>query len=121
MSESYDTEYKKKWIKLDKHQKINRIMNYINNMVDIISIPEHRLQVQALLVDYIMNKCTKNFNVEYCEETGTIIALPDLKQNAVSKLYYIGIDVTEINSVIKDYTKLDIPQPFKGIPLSSLF
>lgn len=117
--ESPESEYKKKWIKLDKHQKINRLMHYINNTNIIKENGIMFKQVQTLLVDFIMNKCIKNFNVNYNEIEGVILDVPDLKQNISTKLYYIGTDITEINIITKDYKNL--PIPFKGINLGTLF
>lgn len=112
-----DTEYNKKWPKLDKQQKINRLMNYIRKLnikdLDIFK------QLQTLLVDLVMNKCIKNFIVNYCEIEGIIKEIPDLKQNIVTKLYYIGSDVTDISITLHECPKT--LKPFKELNLKALF
>jgi hypothetical protein len=110
-------EYNKKWCKLDKHQKINRLMNYIKTM----TFEEEGTfrKTQSLLVDLIMNKCAKSCTINYCETEGKIISIPDLKYSSITKLYYIGDDISDISITIKDCPATI--KPFKELNLKALF
>jgi hypothetical protein len=121
-----DREYNKKWYKLDKQQKINRLMNYINTTEIIGEHPEPmrmqlqlQLQLQSLLVDLVMNKCIKSFCVEYCEIEGKIKAIPDLKYNYTTSCYYVGTDIRDIS--ITTLPKPVSMKPFKELNLKEMF
>ena len=112
-----DYEYNKKWIKLDKQQKINRLMHYIQTLN--ITDTEKFAQLQILLVDLVMNKCIKNFCIDYSESEGIVTGIPDLKYSTTSNIYYIGTDVRDISITIKECTA---PlKPFKALNLKAMF
>ena len=84
------TQYTKAWGKLDKQQKINRLMSYVNKL----SLKQDKaLQLRKLLIDGVVNKrLTRKADVDYCQETGEILRIPKLKQQIVGNrnFYLIG-------------------------------
>lgn len=87
---SDSTQYAKAWGKLDKQQKINRLMAYVNKL----SLAQDKaIQLRKLLIDGVVNKrLTRKTDVEYCQETGEILRIPKLKQqvNGMKNFYLIG-------------------------------
>ena len=114
-SVSTDTEYNKKWGKLDKQQKINRLMHYVIKM----NLPRtEQKQLQNLLIDAILNKIiTKKSDIEYCDVIGEVTSIIELKRNVHSGIFYLGKDVTAINITI--HAKQINIVPFKKLDLFS--
>lgn len=92
--------YKKQWSKLDKYQKINRLMLYVKSL-DITDL-EREKQLKILLIDSVINKILiKNTDVIYDEEKMEIKNIPDL---IFTDKYHIGEDITTV--IIKECTNI---------------
>lgn len=104
-------QYLKPWIKLDKMQKINRLMLYIKKYN--LDKKKHN-HLQKILIEALNEKklCRKN-EIVYDELKGIIIDIKELKQNKHG-YFYLGIDISNLNITKTENTnkfvfkKLDI-------------
>jgi len=110
-------EYNRSWSKLDKQQKLNRLMAYVNKLRDDMQLNKDEvIQLRTTLVNAINNKIiTRKNDVEYCDKTASILKIPGLMQNDTNRHFYIGRDdssyeVTKVTSArtIKQLKKLDL-------------
>ena len=116
-TESFDDNYNKPWSKLDKFQKINRLINYINKL----SLnKEELLNLKVLLIESINDKKLKNKDeVIYDSKKGIITEILNLNKNR-NNMFYIKTDISNINIVkteaknITTFKKLDIKSMFKS-------
>ena len=114
--ELYDDNYNKPWSKLDKFQKINRLIHYINKLN---LNTEEKTNLKLLLIESINEKKLKNKDeIIYDSEKGIIIEILNLNKN-INNNYYIKKDITNIDIVktevknISTFKKLDIKSMFK--------
>ena len=118
INEDKDT-YLKPWIKLDKFQKINRLMSYVNNLN--LSVKEIFQFKKLLLNNVIDKKLLKKNEINYDDKKGIIISIYNLKKNSKNE-YYINNDLNdcdivkvEKNNNIKNFKNLDFNQLFNLI------
>lgn len=90
-------DYLKPWGKLDKQQKINRLMAYINDLAASTNMPrEEQMQLKSIIISAVNERqITRKTDVEYCEKTGLVLKIAGLKQNPETKRFYIGTDVSD--------------------------
>jgi len=121
--------YLKPWGKLDKQQKINRLMSYVNVLKDDMSLtPVQITQLKQILIIAINEKhITKKTDVEYCEQTGSVLRIPALKLNTDTNLFYILNDletnkaeITPSASIKITKTTAEKIQPVKKLNLNDL-
>lgn len=118
-SEGDAEEYLKPWGKLDKQQKINRLMAYINSLKAEMSLTNEQLmQLRQLMICSINERqITRKSDVEYCEKTGTILRVPGLKLNPDTNKFYIGTDTSDVKLTKVTTEKL---QPVKKLDLNNI-
>lgn len=118
-SEGDAEEYLKPWGKLDKQQKINRLMAYINGLKDEMALAgDQVVQLRQLMISSINERqITKKSDVEYCEKTGVILRVPGLKLNPDTKKFYIGTDTSDVKLTKVTTEKL---QPVKKLDLNNM-
>lgn len=112
-------EFLKPWGKLDKQQKINRLMDYVNTLIETMSLSQEQvMQLRSLLITAVNDrKITRKNEVDYCDSTGKILKIPELKQNPENKKFYLGRDDTNTNLSGVTVKKLN---PVKKLDLNSL-
>jgi hypothetical protein len=121
--------FNKPWGKLNKQNKLNRIMKYINEIKERNNLNVIETQkLKTLLIDSVKNRLiTRKSDVEYCEEKGEILKIEKLKRNQVTGEYQIGetprlSKVTNVKfklptSFMKQSTIVEKPVLKKKIPL----
>jgi|688.fasta_scaffold01965_9 hypothetical protein len=87
-------QYLKPWAKLDKLQKINRLMAYINKL-KTISNKSDLIRNLIKLINEKNYKCKKN-DIIYDESKGEIVEIKNLNKTEEDK-YFIGSDITHLN------------------------
>ena len=121
-----EIEYYKPWGKLDKQQKINRLMAYVMKLKSHMNLSNNEIiQLRTLLIGAInTRKITRGADVEYSEQIGEVVKIPSLKRNITTKHFYMGdeddsdinvIKVTETPVGVKPLKKLDLKN-FKKSP-----
>lgn len=109
-------QYKKPWIKLDKFQKINRLMEYVKRLK--IS-KEEEINLKNLLIDNINEKkITKKTDIEYDELNGLIIEIKNLYKN-INNIYYINKDITMLDVVKTEICSKPVAT-FKKLNISNI-
>jgi len=109
-------QYKKPWIKLDKFQKINRLMEYVKRLK--ISKDEE-INLKNLLIDNINEKkITKKTDIEYDELNGLIIEIKNLYKN-INNIYYINKDITMLDVVKTEICSKPVAT-FKKLNISNI-
>ena len=113
------SEYCKPWGKLDKQQKINRLMDYVNRLKEQMSLSNGEIvKLRSLLISAVNErKITRKSDVEYCETSGSILKIPGLKHNKQTKHFYIGTDSSDVN--ITKITSSGV-SPVKKLDLAAL-
>lgn len=87
-------QYLKPWVKLDKLQKINRLMAYINKLSNI-SNKNDLIRNFIKLINDKSYKYKKN-EIIYDEEKGEINEIKNLNKTSEDK-YFIGSDISNLN------------------------
>lgn len=111
-------DYLKPWGKLDRQQKINRLMSYINELKTQMSLnPEQITQLKQLMIQAVNERqITRKSDVDYCDKTGAVLRIPLLKLNSVTGKFYIGSDSTDVKVTGVSTAKIN---PIKKLDLTS--
>lgn len=112
-------DYLKAWGKLDKQQKINRLMAYVNELGTANSMShEEQMQLKSIIIAAVNERqITRKSDVEYCEKTGCVLKIAGLRQNPETKRFYIGKDVSDTRVTKTTDEKLN---PVKKLNLNDL-
>lgn len=116
ITDSTENIYAKPWIKLDKLQKINRLMAYVKSLK--LNYDEENDLKKILIESLNDKKMIKKTEIIYDELKGIIIEITDLHKNSDNK-FYIGKDISNLNIIKTEninkmvFKKLDIKNLLK--------
>jgi hypothetical protein len=115
--EDESLQYNKTWLKLDKFQKINRLIQFINTMN---LTKEEKLDLKILIVENINEKkLTKKTEIIYDETLGIVKEIINLKKNNCNK-FYINKDITQLDVVKTEVINKNSISSFKKLDIKNL-
>ena len=96
-----DANKKEPWIRLDKTQKIKKIYEYTNSLINKYNLTNEELvNFQQYLLRYLERKnLTKAKDVNYNKETGIIQNIPNLFFNDNTRSFYFKKDDKHVSTV----------------------
>jgi hypothetical protein len=104
-----ENRFQKPWSKLEKGNKLNRLNLFIENEISEKELDEDTSKKLKKLLYNIFEKgiFSKSSEIEYCEKTGKILNIHNLKYDEEKKEYKFNLPKKIIKPVTKSKSKID--------------
>ncbi len=104
-----DNRFLKKWTKLEKRDKLNRLELFISDEVEKNSLDEKQKEaLEVLLIGlFKKNNLSKCIDIEYCTKDTKIISIKNLIYNPDDKTYTFNIPKKIVKPVSKSKSNID--------------
>lgn len=104
-----DNRFLKKWTKLEKRDKLNRLELFISDEVEKNSLDEKQKEaLEVLLIGlFKKNNLSKCIDIEYCNKDAKIISIKNLIYNPDDKTYTFNIPKKIVKPVSKSKSNID--------------
>tara|TARA_B100000900_G_scaffold409523_1_gene425608 strand:+ start:5967 stop:6356 length:390 start_codon:yes stop_codon:yes gene_type:complete len=104
-----DNRFKKKWTKLEKGDKLNRLELFISEEVDKNDLDEKQhIQLKTLLKGlFKKNNLSKCIDIEYSIEEMKILTITNLVYDEDNKLYTFNLPKKSVKPVSKSKSNVD--------------